>query len=74
VREAKKGQRPNGGDPQSCHEVNTCVGLFLYTYKRFSDSLQSPPTLFFSKMELLCGGSAGRVQVPIYLLRRVLTI
>ncbi|KIJ90247.1 hypothetical protein K443DRAFT_55377, partial [Laccaria amethystina LaAM-08-1] len=60
VREAKKGQRPNGGDPQSCHEVNTCVGLFLYTCKRCSDSLQSPPT--------------GRVQVPIYLLRRVLTI
>ncbi|KIJ90589.1 hypothetical protein K443DRAFT_116383 [Laccaria amethystina LaAM-08-1] len=64
MREDKKGQRPNGGDPQSCHEANTCVGLFLYTCKHLQ-------ALFFSKMELLRGYSAGRVQVPIYFLRRV---
>ncbi|KIJ91074.1 hypothetical protein K443DRAFT_71333, partial [Laccaria amethystina LaAM-08-1] len=70
---------PKPRRPPSCHEVNTCLGLFLYTCKHVTglfrlSLLESPPTLFFSKMELLRGDSAGRLQVPIYLLRRVLTI
>ena len=64
--EGKKGERSDARRPQSCHEVNACVGLFLnfiYTCLAFSHS--PPSSLLLAFVFLFLSGlppSVGRLN------------
>ncbi|EDQ99176.1 uncharacterized protein LACBIDRAFT_317539 [Laccaria bicolor S238N-H82] len=73
MREGRKGERPNARRPPITPRVNVCFGLFLFTLRTCSRGFPCSVALFL-RSEVLRGSSAGRVQVPIYLLRRVLVL
>ena len=56
--EGNKGQRPNAGDPQSCHEVNPCLPVPVCNTRKHVPGLFRPNLL----------------QVPVFLVPRWFTV